>query len=119
MLKRLIKRRLVLAVVAAIFLAGMLGAPIRREYSIDNHPCAQTDCSGQALITDSHYGIPFAWLTLSKSVQQPTQEVAASSITHDKSKLMIDVLTWGFVTAFIVLSIKSPDTLRFHANSRN
>lgn len=113
------KRRLVLAVATLLLLLGMLAAPISRQYSINNHPCATTDCSGQVLTTDAHYGIPFAWLTLTKSVHHPSQKAAASSVTKDTKKLILNVVSWIFIAGIIVISTRNPGTIKFYANSRH
>lgn len=108
-----------LAAVILLLLAGMLGAPIRREYAVDDHPCATADCNGQLLTTNAHYGIPFAWLTLGKSVHQPSRQPASSATITNTKNLLLDIAAWIIIAGGLLFLLKAPDVSRFYAYTRH
>jgi hypothetical protein len=94
------KRRSILAAIGFFLLICMLAAPLRREYSTTYAPLSTGSTSQVAINkTTIRVGLPFTWLTLTKSGAQ-TGHPATSTQTRQVRNLLYDI---GLGCLFVVI----------------
>jgi len=106
MLKYGTKRRLVLALIGALILPFMIGAPLRRDYSTNYNGASAASEQVGIVYTNIHYGFPLAWLSLSKANGH-----GKAIVTKEYDKLVFDLGVWGLTVVFIGLVMRMDDVM--------
>jgi hypothetical protein len=105
MLKRLVRHRIFQVFLFLIIVIGALSAPIRHDYTFDQYPgvACNKDCGYGQQTTEVGYGMPFVWLTLTKTVSAYDHHVVSSKTMKNTKQLAADVASSALLATIIVI----------------
>jgi hypothetical protein len=104
MLKRLVRHRIFLVVLALVIVVGGIAAPIRHDYTFDQYPgvACDKDCGYGYQTTQVQYGVPLVWLTLTKTTSVYDKHVVSTKTERDDKKLLLDIAGYGALIMIIL-----------------
>jgi len=107
------KRRSILAIIGFFLLICMLAAPLRREYST-SYVQSQLEAGpiGQVAInkTTTRVGLPFTWLTLTKTNAESNHQATSTNVKQLQN-LLFDIGLWGLLVVVIGLVMRMDDVV--------
>jgi hypothetical protein len=112
MLKRIVRNRIYVALVAILFVVGGMWLPLRHNYSTFDSPDGHTYDQTEVL-----YGAPYVWYNSVKTTDQDTGKAAKHYATKNYNKLLIDTAIWTSAILIVIGASKMADSY-LYANTR-
>lgn len=106
MLKRLVRHRLFQVFLFLAIVVGAVAAPIRHDYTFDQYPgvACNKDCGYGQQTTEVGYGVPFVWLTLTKTISAYDKHVVSSKSVKNTKQLVADIASVAVLASIIVIT---------------